>query len=254
MIDPTERFSDRVEHDVNGRPTYPTAIIGLLESEFGFDEFKVIADIGSGTGISAELFLRNGNRVFGVEPNTAMRKAAERLLAQYPRFVSMSGSAEATTLKDASCDVLVAGQAFHWFDKHRAVREFRRIAEPESTTVLMWNDRTASTEFMVAYEQFIRQYSTDYKEVNHKNISEDTIAEFLSPSKVNRYEFHHDRLQDCEGLRSLVLSSSYMPNRQHARFEEMLGALRYLFNSYEDRGVVRFEYEARLSCGGNGIV
>ena len=84
----------------------------------------MIADIGSGTGFLSELFLKNGNRVFGVEPNEAMRQAGEEYLASYDGFASIDGSAEATTLDDASVDFVTAGQAFHWFDQTAARREF----------------------------------------------------------------------------------------------------------------------------------
>ncbi len=116
MLDSTQRFSSRVEDYVKYRPSYPKAILALLRRDCGLTPASAIADIGSGTGLSSKLFLANGNRVYGVEPNPEMREAAERLLAKYPRFTSVAATAEATTLPDVSADFVVAGQAFHWFD------------------------------------------------------------------------------------------------------------------------------------------
>ena len=86
--DPTRRFSNRVEDYIRYRPTYPRALVGLLEEECGMTRESVIADVGSGTGILSELFLRNGNRVYGVEPNREMREAGERSLSSYENFLS----------------------------------------------------------------------------------------------------------------------------------------------------------------------
>ena len=65
---PTERFSNRVENYVKYRPGYPAEIIDFLHRNCGLDARAIVADIGSGTGILAELFLRNGNQVLGVDP------------------------------------------------------------------------------------------------------------------------------------------------------------------------------------------
>src|SRR5438876_6048912 len=139
MPDPTQRFSNRVENYVRYRPGYPKEVLTLLKAECGLKADSIIADIGSGTGILAELFLASGNRVFGVEPNREMREAGERLLQAYPRFTSIAGTAEATTLPNQSVDFITAGQAFHWFDRAQCLREFERILRPGGWVVLVWN-------------------------------------------------------------------------------------------------------------------
>src|SRR5207253_1278777 len=92
--DPRRRFSDRVDNYVKYRPTYPPAALDFLRQRGALAAESVVADVGSGTGISCRLFLDPGNTVYGVEPNADMRRAAERLLAGYPRFHSIDGSAE----------------------------------------------------------------------------------------------------------------------------------------------------------------
>src|SRR5262245_22214580 len=98
MTDPTQRFSDRVENYIKYRPGYPNEVIETLRSECGLSPDSIVADIGSGTGILTAMFLRNGNEVYGIEPNREMREAAERLLKDYPRFHSVAAKAEETTL------------------------------------------------------------------------------------------------------------------------------------------------------------
>ena len=126
----TSRFSDRVENYVLYRPGYPPEALQALRDECGLTPNHVIADIASGTGIWTRMLLQNGNKVFGVEPNPEMRKAGERLLAAFPNFTSVAGTAEATTLADQSVDFVTAAQAAHWFDRKRSRREFVRILKP----------------------------------------------------------------------------------------------------------------------------
>src|SRR5258708_2582165 len=144
----TSRFSDRVENYVRYRPGYPPGVLQALRDDCGLAPGHVIADIASGTGIWTRMLLENGNPVFGVEPNTEMREAGERLLAAFPKFTSVAGNAEATTLPDHSVDFITAAQAAHWFDRERARLEFVRILKSRGWLALLWNDRlTRSTPF-----------------------------------------------------------------------------------------------------------
>src|SRR5580704_13583825 len=137
----TSRFSDRVENYIRYRPGYPSEVVDCLKQECGLSTSDVVADMASGTGIWTRILLENGNPVFGVEPNAEMRQAGERLLAAFPKFTSVTGSAEATTLADASMDFVTAAQAAHWFDRAGARREFVRILKPGGWLVLLWNER-----------------------------------------------------------------------------------------------------------------
>jgi len=86
--DNTKRFSNRVEDYIKYRPSYPSDMISTLEELIGLNKNKIIADIGSGTGLSSLPFLKKGNFVYGVEPNNEMREAQEELLNSYSSFKS----------------------------------------------------------------------------------------------------------------------------------------------------------------------
>src|ERR1700686_1850069 len=137
----TSRFSDRVENYVRYRPGYPSDVLRVLENACGLAPDHVIADIASGTGIWTQTLLENGNPVFGVEPNAEMRQAGERLLAEFPKFTSVAGTAEATTLPGKSVDFATAAQAAHWFDRERARREFVRILKRGGGRGFLWKGR-----------------------------------------------------------------------------------------------------------------
>src|SRR4051812_44368858 len=165
----TERFSDRATAYHAHRPRYAAEMLDLLRRECGLLPPSVIADIGSGTGISSEPFLQNGNVVYAVEPNGPMRAVAESNYGREKNFRSIAATAESTTLPGASVDLIVAGQAFHWFDRARAANEFTRILRPHGWMVLVWNERLVdSAPFAAAYEDMLLQHSIDYTAMDPK--------------------------------------------------------------------------------------
>lgn len=247
--DSTQRFSSRVQDYVRYRPTYPPEVIALLREECGLTSDSVVADIASGTGIFTRLLLENDNRVFGVEPNTEMRGAGEEFLAAFPRFVSVAGTAEATTLPDHSIDVVTAAQAAHWFDREKARREFVRILKPRGWTVLIWNERkTDSTPFLCDYEQLLLTYGTDYKEVRHERTT-DEIAGFFAPSPFRSRVFELRQECDYTGIEGRLVSSSYIPERGDAKYQPMLGELTRIFSKHQSGGQVTLEYATRVFYG-----
>jgi ubiquinone/menaquinone biosynthesis C-methylase UbiE len=221
----------------------------LLKADCGLTEASLVADVGSGTGILSEMFLRNGNTVFGVEPNARMRSSAETLLSKYPQFKSIDGAAEATTLNSQSIDIVTAAQAFHWFDQTRARMEFARILKPKGWVALIWNERRLdSTPFLHDYEQLMLQYGTDYQKVRHENVTGE-IADFFAPQDFGLESFENIQTFDFESLKGRVLSSSYAPGPEHPSFEPMIASLREVFEEHQQRGTVAFEYDTRVYYG-----
>ena len=248
--DHTGRFSTRVADYVKYRPGYPGNVLRLLEEECGLDPTSVVADVGSGTGILSELFLKNGNRVYGVEPNREMREAGERLLASYANFVSLDGRAEATTLEDASVDFVIAGQAFHWFDPPSARREFKRVLRDDGWVVLVWNDRrTAGTPFLEDYERLLVEFGTDYKEVSVKYMEESALSTLFGANGPRTASFDNEQVFDLEGLRGRLTSSSYAPQPGHPNFEPLMRELESLFRRHEREGRVVVAYDTKVFYG-----
>ncbi len=250
MSSPEERFSDRVENYVRHRPGYPDGVVRLLAEKAGLSERTVVADIGSGTGIFAELLLKAGAQVIGVEPNAPMRAAAERLLAGYPRFLSVDAPAGATTLEDESVDLITAAQAFHWFANERTRMEFTRILKPGGKIALIWNVRQVDTKpFLIDYEALLLRYGTDYNTVRHETIDARVLGGFFrgpyEPHTFpNRQEFGYG------GLEGRLLSSSYAPPAGHPDHEPMIAELKRIFSLHQQADVVGIDYitEVYLGC------
>ncbi|MGB7922366.1 MAG: class I SAM-dependent methyltransferase [Pyrinomonadaceae bacterium] len=248
--DVTGRFSSRVDYYIKYRPRYPHELIDFLKERTGLSASSIIADVGSGTGVLSEMFLKNGNPVYGVEPNREMRGAAEKLLEEYPDFSSVAGSAESTTLADRSVDFVTAGQAFHWFDLQKSREEFLRILRPDGWTVLVWNNRRPdTTPFLRAYESFLYSCGIDYKEVNHRNVDEKVLSRFFGDGSYQLKVFDNVQVFDYEGLKGRVLSSSYMPMEGHPKYEPMIAELEKIFHQHQTDGKVTVEYDTEMYYG-----
>jgi len=246
MPNTVERFSNRVENYIKYRPSYPKEILEVFRSEMNLTENSTVADIGSGTGISARLFLENGNTVFGVEPNAVMREAAEAFLSNFPKFQSIDGTAENTNLLDNSVDFVIAAQAFHWFDKDKTPAEFRRILREKGFVALIWNERQLdSNAFLRDYEELLKKYGTDYEKVRHDNLDKE-IFEKSFQAEFSAKTFLNVQTLDFEGLKGRVLSSSYMPSETDLRFEPMVIELQRLFEKYAESGKIQILYNTNI--------
>ncbi len=244
-----ERFSNRVENYVKYRPNYPPEILQLFKSEMNLQTDSIVADIGAGTGISAKIFLENGNPVFAVEPNEAMRVAAADFLKDYPKLTLVNGTSENTTLENDSVDFVVAAQAFHWFNPKNTRGEFKRILNDKGYVALIWNERQLdSTDFLREYESFLHEFATDYQEVRHENTSREIIGEFFQTDLEQR-TFQMSQTFDYAGLEGRLLSSSYTPTSENLRFAPMIKQLKRLFTKHAKTGRIDFLYDTKVYYG-----
>lgn len=249
MIPGTERFTSRVDDYIKYRPGYPPEILHLLQADCGLTSAHTIADIGSGTGLLTELFLKNGNHVFGIEPNAAMRAAGENYLRAYDNFKSINATAEQTKLPRESVDSVVAGQAFHWFDASETRREFARILRPDGFAALIWNERRkTATPFLIALERLLQTFTIDRRTLNHE-ADEHVITRFFAPTPYTLRSFDNHQTLDYEGLEGRFLSASYVPEAGHPNRLPLLRELRSIFDAHAISGTVTIEYDTRVYFG-----
>lgn len=245
--DPKKRFSERAAYYASNRPGYPEEILRYLERELSFSQDSTVADVGSGTGIFSEMLLKNGNTVFGIEPNQAMRTIAEARLSAYRNFRSINGTAESTTLQDESVDFITAAQSFHWFDQSRTKAEFKRILRKMGWVILVWNTRRTTTPFLQAYDELLKEAPIMRRRIRHEEIDEKLLRSFLGEFKEVKLSCFQDL--DYEGLVGRLLSASYAPLPGEPDYDEVTGRLREIFATYETNGHVTFEYETELYAG-----
>jgi ubiquinone/menaquinone biosynthesis C-methylase UbiE len=253
--DSKQRFSSRVDAYREFRPRYPVEVIDVLQQQCGLTPTSVIADIGAGTGMLAELFLQHGNSVFAVEPNRAMRSACEELRSQYPALTCIDGSAEVTTLPDHCADFMTVGQALHWFQLSRARAEFVRILQSGSWCAVIYNERRLGGDvFHDGYERIVQEFGTDYETVRSKYPQQKKLHEFFSPSgtastSMQQASFPNAQEFDFTGLLGRIVSSSYMPQPDHPRYPAMLRRAEQLFSRCEKEGRVQLEYDCVVTYG-----
>lgn len=250
LNDSPGRFSGRTEVYQKYRPSYPKEILGALSAGTGFSSDWVVADIGAGTGKLSELFLNNGNHVIGVEPDACMREASIAAFSQGFPFAAVHGYAENTGLPDECCDIVVVGQAFHWFDPAHTRAEFSRILGRPRWVALIWNRRLIdSSPFQSEYESILRSHALDYSDKNHRHLSDRDIASFFSPSNFQHIRLPNHQTLDLEGLKGRVLSASYTPVAGRPGHTALMREIEMLFEVHQVNGRVTFEYETGLYWG-----
>lgn len=241
-----ERFSDRVENYVKYRPSYPPQVLELFREEMNLHESSILADIGAGTGISSKIFLENGNTVFGVEPNRAMRDAAIAFLKDYPNFRIVDGTAEKTNLPDDSVDFIVAAQAFHWFDPAKTLQEFKRILRDKGFVALIWNERQLdTTAFLREYEKLLIEFGNDYESVRHDNLDEKIFHDFFQ-KEFRRKTYENIQIADLNGLKGRIYSSSYTPSETDERFAPMNREIERIFAKHAENGKIQILYSTNV--------
>lgn len=223
-------FSAKVADYQASRPDYPDALFDTL-----FAAPSAVADLGSGTGLFTRGLLAHGHEVQAVEPSAEMRAAAEAQYTQEPRFHSVAGTAEATTLPDASVDAVTAAQAFHWFDIPRARAECLRILRPAGVVALVWNDRVLDDPAQVALGDVFAEFGGEKREalLAHE-ASRSHAPAFFNGAAVRELAFDHQQRLDAVGLIALVCSRSYMPARSSPAGAEVAARVQHVFDRHAD--------------------
>jgi ubiquinone/menaquinone biosynthesis C-methylase UbiE len=254
MEDYTQRFTGRAELYSKYRPTYPDGVLDILRKEANFDSAKIVADIGSGTGILTRLFLENGNQVLAVEPNDEMRSFAESFLRGYKNFRSLRGTAEETTLADQSIDLVAVGQALHWFDHKKSRTEFLRISRRGGLLCILYNVREKSgrAKIMEAYEQLIKRYTRNRAPVERVE-DEEALSKIFPEWIFRKFMLHNFQQLDFEGLLGRVCSASYIPQPGEQTYPNMRSDLKTMFEKYQKNNQVTLVYETNLFLGSLNI-
>lgn len=249
MPDNTNRFTGRAEDYDRYRQRYPTAeVLSRLRAWCGLTPDWLVADIGAGTGMLAEVFLENGNRVLAVEPNLDMRDQMRSSVEQQlgrpaPQLEIVDATAEDTTLPAASVDLVAAGRAFHWFNKERAVAEFRRILKPGGWVTLVAADRDrdatdpAYREQIDAYEHLMATHGTDYARVRSGYRTYDAMDTFFD-GEVHQAQLPGVRVMDWETFSGHAKSLSVTPRPSHPGYDAFERAMRLYFEGYACEGVI----------------
>ena len=247
--DPPARFTRRVDAYSRFRPGYPAALLNALLDGIDAPAVLAVADIGAGTGIFTRLLLERGLRVFAVEPNAAMRAAAETSLASYAGFTAIDGAAEATGLDGASVELVTVAQAFHWFHNAQALAEFARILKPGGRLALIWNRRRLQDPLQRDYEAVLREFAPQYGRVNHMNLKDEELGRCFAAGRMRQTVFPNHQRLDFPALLGRLRSASYCPDEDTPAYTALAAALQQLFAAHASDGQIRYNYDTHLYLG-----
>ena len=118
------------------RPGYPEEALRWAAEQLGLDSGARVLDIGAGTGKLTRCLVSLGFDVVAVEPGAPM---LDQLRTAVPEAEALEAPAESIPLRDETVDAAFAGQAYHWFDRERALPELERVIKAGGGLVLLWN-------------------------------------------------------------------------------------------------------------------
>lgn len=198
-------FSRRADVYERGRPGYPDAVLDLLRRHGGLSAASRVVDLAAGTGKLTRQLAQVSARCVAVEPSAAMRSM---FTEQVPGVPVVAGVAESIPLLTATCDVLTAAQAFHWFDTGRSLAEIVRVLRPGGTVALLWNERDEGVPWMAEVGRLLRAVG----DAPYWRALEYLPALARSPDLVDvvRESLPFDVPVDRSGLVDLVASRSYV--------------------------------------------
>ncbi|MGH7715784.1 MAG: class I SAM-dependent methyltransferase [Vulcanimicrobiaceae bacterium] len=238
-----ERFTTLAGVYNAGRPGYPPEVGEIIFEGLGDPRRLVVADLGAGTGSSSLLLAAHGADIRAVEPNAAMRAKGQT----HPRITWIAGSAEKTTLPDASVDVVTAFQAFHWFDPKVTFAEILRILKPGGRAAIVYYERDESDPFAGAYGNLVRKFATDDTEQRRARTRE-TFALFDEWRSVRQRSVPSEQVFDRAGMFDRVSSSSYLPHTG-PESEKLNSEVEGLFDAFVDDGKARMGLQYLVTIG-----
>ena len=236
---PTDKFSGKADVYSKSRPSYPNEYIDYLLSVNSLNETSRVADIGSGTGILTRQLLERGVSVLAVEPNDDMRTKAEQNLQQFEHFTSIKGSAEETTLPNNSVDLVIAAQAFHWFDQEKFKLECKRILKRDAKVALVWNSRDFSSLLIKENAEIFKKYCPNFYGFSGGiGEGEEVFNQFFRFGQYELERFPNDLVMDFEGFLGRNLSASYSLKEPDKEYKFFVEAITNLFENYSHNGKI----------------
>jgi SAM-dependent methyltransferase len=247
---PTDKFSGKADVYSKSRPSYPNEYIDYLLSVNSLNKTSRVADIGSGTGILTRQLLERGIIVIAVEPNDDMRTKAEQDLQEFDQFISMKGSAEETSLPDKRFDLVIAAQAFHWFDQDKFKLECQRILKQEAKVALVWNSRDFSSSLIKENAEIFKKYCPNFYGFSGGiGEREEVFNQFFRNGGFEFKRFPNDLVLDFEGFLGRNLSASYSLKESDKEFEFFVDAITNLFEKYSHNGKLAMPNYTRSYLG-----
>jgi len=254
-----QRFTGLAAAYTRARPDYPREAFEAMTA--GLPRPIRAVDVGCGTGISTRRLADFADETTGVDPNREMLEAARRASADAAaRSVGDDGArtpaairwhaapAESTGLASVSFELVLAAQAFHWFDPSKALGEFHRLLVPGGRVALLWNLRDDRDDTTRAYSAITVPEAKRNLDATSLAAREDTgkpLAESRRFRGYRRVEFTNEQRLDLAGVLDRAGSASYYPRSGPDRVAAD-ARLNDLFSRESRDGVLTLRYRVEL--------
>lgn len=233
------------------RPSYPQPLFDYLHNEIGIRFSSIVADIGSGTGIFSKNLLNICHQVYAVEPNNDMRQIAESKFTSNNNFISISGTAENTTLQDQCIDYITAAQSFHWFNRDTFRKECQRILKKNGQVILIWNCRNEQNKIVQEIDAISRKYCPDFSGSScgmRGARSKDDYKDFFR-TDYDTKSFSNPIIFNKESFLGLHQSASYCPSKNNNNYFEYIDSLSSYFDAHCKDGILVLENSTYCFAG-----
>ena len=225
-------FGDVADTYERARPGYPPEAVRWLA---GVQPTRVV-ELGAGTGKLTAPLVQSGHQVIATDPSATM---LSRLRAAVPTALPVQGVAEAIPVATSGAGVVVAAQAFHWFDHAAALPEIARVLRTGGVLGVVWNYRDESVPWVRRLSAItVREEQPDRLE---------TLAESGLFAPVEHREFRFWQRIDRQGLVDLVHSRSQVAVLSASERESVLDEVSALYDEY-GRGPAGMAMPYRTKC------
>lgn len=204
------------------RPSYPADAVAWLAQRLPLAAGARVIDLGAGTGKLTRLLVPLGASVVAVEPVEGMSEALRHTVPGVP---VVSGLAEALPLSDASCDTVVAAQAFHWFDSAATVAELARVTRPGGGVGLLWNARDRTVEWVDRVWSIIDRIEKHAPWRDHDHWNETASDTWPGFGRLEEATFENFQVLSPDGVVARIASVSHVatlpPEEREAVLDEV---------------------------------
>jgi SAM-dependent methyltransferase len=180
-------------------------------------------------------------KLIAVEPVEGMRRKFSEI---FPAVEVLAGTAEAIPLPAASVDIVIAAQAFHWFQGYAALREIHRVLRPGGRVGLVWNVRDESVDWVRKLTEILDVHSGEtprYRTGTWRKAFDET--ELFTPLQLA--SFRHEHVGPPEMVVDRVRSTSFIAALPEFDREQVVVQVRNLLRTNpltQGKDTVSFPY------------
>ena len=239
-----DEFNNKTKEYAIGRPSYPTEVLKTIR-ELGINEQSSIADIGAGTGLLTNLLGELDCNVLAIEPNEYMLQECKKYCSSNKNIEFINTSAEETTLKENSVDIITIAQAFHWFDKQLCKKEFQRILKEDGYVIILFNEMQPDSQLAKEYTSVLHRYKVKINAGISDFDPDKEKLDFFGQDYTKLYYDNWHTLTE-EGFVGGALSLSYTPSKLDSSYEEFVAELHHLFLKYQQNERITLHYKTEV--------